>query len=302
MSLAGQAFRLLKTDWDSSQFLAEEMYLILLTDLDPTLGPTSVARPGEDNTQLPPELSEWPFPELNFPAFDFPIWPDNPYDIEEESEDTPSQEGQSFFYKRERRTVATQHERTVVPGKVTAHSGSGRYEVTLYPNSSQAPNRPRTVVLPGGDATTVQEPSGSVPVTNVKQLDGSTEVAVDTFALIFRHTEFEITKIEQVQTGGGKPEKVLSTSTEVRVVTREHEMAAAVPAGGGGVPVVIVSGGPGATYLATAYPNGLSAASMTVTVTVLQIDPTETIPAGTWYIAAKIGEDYFIQPPIWIAG
>ncbi len=302
MSLAGQAFRLQKTDWEDPQILAEELYLILLTDVDPTLGPTSVATPGTDTpTSLPPDIAESLIPDLNLGALDFPVSPDNPLDQQQDSFDTPNEDTQSFFYDRERRTVTTEHERVVIPGLVTANRGNGRYDVTLYPNSSQAADTVRSVIQRNGTVTRVHEPEGSIPVEDVKQLDGSTQVPVGTYALIFRHTHFEITKIEWVQTGGSKPEKVLSTSTEVRVVARQHEMQAVVAASSC-IPVQIVSGGPGSSYTANAYPDGLAGAAVSVTVTVLQLDPLETLPVGMWLLAAKIGGDYLVQPAIWVTG
>lgn len=69
--------------------------------------------------------------------------------------------------------------------------------------------------------------------------------------------------------------------------------------GGGGTPCQIVSGS-GDTYTADLYASGTGAASTsTVTVTQLSIAEDETIPAGTWAIATLVGEDYYIQVPVW---
>jgi len=72
--------------------------------------------------------------------------------------------------------------------------------------------------------------------------------------------------------------------------------------GGGGVPGQVVSGGPGDTYQVNIFENGVSAgATATVTVKQLQIDPAETIPAGTWAIVSKSGSGYVMQVPVWLA-
>jgi hypothetical protein len=67
------------------------------------------------------------------------------------------------------------------------------------------------------------------------------------------------------------------------------------------VPGKVLSGGPGATYQVQLYPNGPSGgAGDTVTCTQLQIDPNETIPAGTWAIVAKSNNAYYMQVPVWM--
>lgn len=55
----------------------------------------------------------------------------------------------------------------------------------------------------------------------------------------------------------------------------------------------VVQSGAGASYQCS-----LSDGS-TQTVTILQIDPGETIPAGTPLIVAKIGAAYYAQVPVW---
>jgi hypothetical protein len=69
--------------------------------------------------------------------------------------------------------------------------------------------------------------------------------------------------------------------------------------GGGGIPAQIVSG-TGDTYTATVYPKGLSGPTDNVTVKQLSIDPSDTIPAGTWtLVALQADGQYVMQLPVW---
>lgn len=74
---------------------------------------------------------------------------------------------------------------------------------------------------------------------------------------------------------------------------------AGVGSGGGGFPGEVLSGGPGATYLVriTTSDDG---DTEDVLATQLQIAATETIPTGTKCLVAQVGEDYFIQVPVWV--
>jgi hypothetical protein len=69
--------------------------------------------------------------------------------------------------------------------------------------------------------------------------------------------------------------------------------------GGGGFPGKVLSGGPGATYKVAVYQSGLGGKPTTVSVTQLQIDPAETIPAGTWAMVSQVGSSYYMQVPVW---
>lgn len=64
----------------------------------------------------------------------------------------------------------------------------------------------------------------------------------------------------------------------------------------------IISGGPGDTYQVTLYPAGKSgAAGATVSVTQLQIDAAETIPANTWTAVWRRADGgYEMQVPVWV--
>jgi len=65
------------------------------------------------------------------------------------------------------------------------------------------------------------------------------------------------------------------------------------------MPGQVVSGG-GSSYLCTVYPNGSAGAAITVNVEQLQIDSSETIPAGTWAIVTKNGNSYSMQVPVFV--
>lgn len=71
--------------------------------------------------------------------------------------------------------------------------------------------------------------------------------------------------------------------------------------GGGGIPARVVSFVTGSTanYVMRAFPNGLTAASVLVVATQLQIADGEVLSAGTWTILTKLGSKYFMQVPVW---
>jgi hypothetical protein len=85
------------------------------------------------------------------------------------------------------------------------------------------------------------------------------------------------------------------TITTTDPVTGEQTVGG-VGGGGGGLPGEVLSG-TGSTYTVRIT---TEEGTEDVTVTQLQIDPTETIPAGTKAIVAKVGEDYFMQVAVWI--
>jgi hypothetical protein len=72
--------------------------------------------------------------------------------------------------------------------------------------------------------------------------------------------------------------------------------------GGGGFPGKVVSGGPGVSYEVDVYESGLSAAPTRRTVRQLQIHESESVPADTWALVGKVGEEYFMQVPVWLEG
>lgn len=73
-----------------------------------------------------------------------------------------------------------------------------------------------------------------------------------------------------------------------------------LPGGGGGFPGQVVSGGPGDTYTVNVYENGLNQPFAARTVIQLQIHDDATIPAGTWALIGKVGNEYFMQVPVWL--
>jgi hypothetical protein len=63
-----------------------------------------------------------------------------------------------------------------------------------------------------------------------------------------------------------------------------------------------IKSGTGDTYIVTQYPDGPDeAAGDDITVTQLQIDAGETIPVDTWVFILKIGTNYYMQVPVWLA-
>ena len=70
--------------------------------------------------------------------------------------------------------------------------------------------------------------------------------------------------------------------------------------GGGGFPGQVVSGS-GSTYQVNVYPAGTGGAAVLVSVKQLQIDPAETIPAGTWTTVVQTSDgSYSMQVPVWL--
>jgi hypothetical protein len=65
------------------------------------------------------------------------------------------------------------------------------------------------------------------------------------------------------------------------------------------IPLQILSG-TGDTYQAWAIPTGRSKDKEEVTVRILEIDSTETIPPGTWLIGFRVNGKYYAQPPIFL--
>lgn len=70
--------------------------------------------------------------------------------------------------------------------------------------------------------------------------------------------------------------------------------------GGGGVIGQVLSGGPGADYLVTIYPNGLDGESGVVNAVQLGIASDATVPAGTWVVLTTLGELYYMNVPLWL--
>jgi hypothetical protein len=65
--------------------------------------------------------------------------------------------------------------------------------------------------------------------------------------------------------------------------------------GGGGNAGTVVSGGPGAGPYEVLLVDG-----ETVEANVMQINADQTVPEGTGVIVAQVGDDYYIQPPVWL--
>lgn len=71
---------------------------------------------------------------------------------------------------------------------------------------------------------------------------------------------------------------------------------------GGNATIGVVTAGTGDTYDVDLYGDGPSnPPTDSVSATQLQIDPTDTIPAGTWAIAVQVNGDWYIQVAVWTA-
>lgn len=67
--------------------------------------------------------------------------------------------------------------------------------------------------------------------------------------------------------------------------------------GNPGYPGIVVSGS-GNTYQVQLSPMSVPVGP-TVSVKVLQIDSSQTIPAGTYLLVIQVGSFYYAQPAIW---
>ena len=62
-----------------------------------------------------------------------------------------------------------------------------------------------------------------------------------------------------------------------------------------------ISSGSGSEYRVDLYENGQgSDSTRTVDATQLQIVEDEDIPSGTWCLVLRVGEEYFVQVPVWL--
>jgi hypothetical protein len=93
---------------------------------------------------------------------------------------------------------------------------------------------------------------------------------------------------------GIPPANELPPFPEIPGTTTSGGSGTLVP--GGGIPGTIVSGGPGANYVFQPTAGGA-----TINVIQGQIDPSQTIPAGTFAIASLVGKStYYIAVPVWL--
>lgn len=286
MSLAGQAIRMLRTKWgERADLLAEELYTILLTDKDPETGPITVTFPdGTPSIPLPPGATLGPLGDLQFPDLIFPdlVIPQAPLFEENEPEDAPTT----------LRRVRSQpkHERVTVPGLVTAAEGSS-HTVLAYPYGKNGQT---------SEGSILQEALfGASTSITAEELNGQT-IPVGTYVNVFRHIFYIVEVIEIVEKKAGGEENVISTQTEIRVVSQNNEIAGGGAGGGSAAPAKIISGGPGVDYTAEIYTNGTGADPITASIKQLDIDASETIPTDTWVIAIKVSNQWYCQVPVWM--
>lgn len=67
----------------------------------------------------------------------------------------------------------------------------------------------------------------------------------------------------------------------------------------GQIPAVVVSG-TGNNYKVDLYQQGYPGPTTRVSASQLQIDPTETIPPGTFVMVSQSGAQFFFQAPVWL--
>lgn len=181
---------------------------------------------------------------------------------------------------------------TVIDGPVTINNRSDQSPLTINQ-------------FGGGDLgiTIVRRQDPAAP-----QYPGSVDLGGGTLGQLPSYNPFEPTDLQP----GTRTTLNIPASGDITVVTSASDdppgalrpgqpdpAATRPPLGGGGIPGVVLSGGPGDTYSVRVYPNGLAAASQDVTVTQLQIADDATIQAGTWTVVAQAGSAYYMQVPVW---
>lgn len=305
MGLADSAIRLRRVNWkNDAQLLAEELFLILLQDTDPTTGPINItisggqpAIAGEDalpTFSLTPlsGIPDFPLPDLNLPEFqlNLPAF-DNPQNQQQTAE--PSSDGQYTILT----TAKDQYLRVSLPGLVQADLGDGFFSVRLMPNGQGGGGLLSGTLL---DDNPVEQSF----TARALLLGGNAPGTGDYVPAVYWVTKVRVT----TETTLKMPEQIpLATNTKIKVLRQEFQFVGGT--GGGGVPGKVLSGGPGDTYQVEIYPGGLSVLNQdgsiqgatVVTAKQLQIDSGETIPAGTFALITKAGGVYYMQVPVWVA-
>lgn len=100
----------------------------------------------------------------------------------------------------------------------------------------------------------------------------------------------------QVAPGGG-----LTISSPSLSFTTPDGQKQQVGGGASSFPGQVQSGGPGqGPYSVNVYQEGLDGPSVVMDVMQLQIDDSDSIPAGTWVIVAVTDAGSFMQVPVWL--
>lgn len=277
-----QAVSLIRTDFgDRADLLRDEIYRIMKNHKEKVLGPVTInMNDGNPPISLPPGAVQGPngsftLPDLIFPDIIVPQLQPQLEEIPVPRNDDPNDDGPIYLQRKRTQTI---HERAVVPAVVLSGDGPS-YTVSLRPNGS----------------------NGEGFVHTATELNGATGIEAGKWILVFRHLQVELEVEEFIEkdrvTG---EEKVVRTEINITEVNTDHEFVRGGGGGGGGVPAQITGGGPGQSYSADVYPDGLSGESESVIITQLEIDAAESIPAGTWVIAVQAGEEWYCQVAVWL--
>ncbi len=284
--LNDQANRMDKINYDDrTQLLALELKTILQNVPDPQTGPITInLGDGQPGIQLPASavlspLKDFVLPDLIFPDLILPKLQPQLSEDPLGDEGIP-REGEPFYMSFKRTTTQEIHQRATIPAQITGGAGPD-YSIAIYPNGSRGESFSHTGI----------------------ELNGATGMAPGKWVLCFRHLQLELETNNFIKKNLLTKEEVIErTETNVKIIHSDHEFVrgGSGEGGGGGFPAQIISGGPGQEYVANIYPEGLSGSPETVNITQLQIDAMETLPAGTWCIAVKAGENYYCQVAVWL--
>ncbi len=283
--LSGAAIRMLRTKWGSDvDLIAEELYTTLANCPDPQSGPVTINFGPNNTPQVTPPnflldpLGNFSLPDFSLPGFNF----NNPNDVQQtdnpQNQD-PSPNSPVPAKPKERTRSQIGYQRVTGPAQVISGGGQS-YVCNFFPNGT----------------------SGDPKQVTVNQLQtGIDDLEAGDWLPVFSVIKYEMKVKELVENPGKANERVISTQTDINILSTTYDaIASKAAAGGGAVPGTVV-GGSGDTYQMTIYPKGLGGETQQVTVKQLQIDPTETIPVGSWEMVSKVGSNYYVQFPVWLS-
>ncbi len=284
--LSGAAIRMLRTKWgDDVDLIAEELYTTLANCPDPTSGPVTINFGPNNTPQVTPPnflldpLGNFSLPDFSLPGFNF----NNPNDVQQSDNpqnQDPTPQNPVPAKPKQRSRSQTGYQRVTGPGQVISGGGSS-YRVSFYPNGT----------------------SGDASVVTVNQLQtGVPDLKPGDWLPVFSVIKYELKVSENVENPGKANERVISTQTDIKIISTTYDAIASKGGGtGGGAIPGIVTGGSGDTYTMTIYPDGTDQAGQSVQVKQLQIDSGETIPVDSWELVSKIGDVYYVQFPVWLS-
>jgi hypothetical protein len=211
MSLRDQAIRLRRTKWKDPQKLAEELFLILSQDSDPTTGPVSIDNgDGVPISIRNPGLVLGPTGNFRMPDMFLPVSSPNPNEIGEGGGGLPKplppdKPDDRNPQRKTRERTETQYARIAMSGQIISGKGNS-YKVRVFPNGTAGKSQ-EVIVKQLQIAPNEVIPAGTwvCPIIGIKKL------------------ELIVTELLE-STEGTQGYRVIGTKTDVRVVSTQYEM------------------------------------------------------------------------------